>query len=321
MRLAVLALAMCLAGCGYMGEPLPPALNRPVRVQDLAAVQRGSKIIIQFTVPTVTTEDIALKKGDRDIELRLGPPSPGGFDMQQWERTSDRIPVVMADKQPLAHLEVPAAKYYGKTLDIAVSVHGPGGRTLGWSQFAIVQVVPELPVPQALETSNAPDAVHLEWHAGAPEFRIFRKLVAEVNWAQIATSTRPSYTDNTIEYGKTYQYMVQSVQKTAEKYAESELSDVSTIRPVDTFAPAVPSGVTAVPGTRSIELVWDRNIEKDFATYRIYRDGKRVADGVTAPSFSDRDVQAKTRYQYQVSSVDNAGNESARSPAVEATIP
>jgi cellulose 1,4-beta-cellobiosidase len=90
---------------------------------------------------------------------------------------------------------------------------------------------------------------------------------------------------------------------------------------VDTFAPEVPAGVTAVPGTRSIELVWDRNTEKDFAGYRIYRDGKKVADGVTAPSFSDRDVQAKTRYQYQVSAADNAGNESARSAAVEATIP
>jgi hypothetical protein len=304
-----------------MGEPLPPALNRPERVPDLAAVQRGSKIVIQFTVPTVTTEDIALKKDGRDIELRVGPPSPGGFNLEQWERTSDRVPVVVPDKQPLAHIEVPAAKYYNKTLDIAVSVHGPGGRTLGWSQFAVLQVVPELPVPQALVTSDAPDAVHLEWHAGAPEFRIFRKLVAEINWTQIATSTKPSYTDNAIEYGKTYQYMVQSVQKTGEKDAESELSDVSTIRPVDTFPPAVPSGVTAVPGTRSIELVWDRNTEKDFAGYRIYRDGKKVADGVTAPSFSDRDVQAKIRYQYQVSAVDNAGNESARSPAVDAVIP
>ena len=102
---------------------------------------------------------------------------------------------------------------YGKTVDIAVNVHGPGGRTVGWSSCAIVHVVPELPTPQALEASDAPDAVHLEWHAAAPEFRVFRKLVPDVNWTQIGTSTKPSYTDNTIEYGKTYQYQVQSVRE------------------------------------------------------------------------------------------------------------
>ncbi|MGI8990660.1 MAG: hypothetical protein ACR2I2_13915, partial [Bryobacteraceae bacterium] len=42
------ALALTLANCGYIGETLPPALNLPVRIADLAAVERGSNIIIQF---------------------------------------------------------------------------------------------------------------------------------------------------------------------------------------------------------------------------------------------------------------------------------
>jgi hypothetical protein len=320
MRLAVTALALCLCGCGYMGDPLPPALNKPERVQDLAAVQRGSNIIIQFTVPKVTTDGITLRKKDIDIELRVGPPAPGGFDMDTWLRTSDRVPKVPLDK-PLTRVDVPVAKYYGKDVDIAVNVHGPGGRTVGWSQFVIVEAIPELPTPQALELKDAPDAVHLEWHAGAPEFRIFRKLVADVNWMLIGSSMKPSYDDTTIEYGNTYQYFVQSVQKTRYAYAESELSDVRTIRPADKFPPATPAGVTAVPGTRSIELVWNRNTEKDLASYKVYRDGKQIADGIGAPAFSDRDVKAGTKYQYEVSAVDNAGNESARSAPAEAVIP
>ena len=184
-----------------------------------------------------------------------------------------------------------------------------------------MQVVAALPTPQALVASDAPDAVHLEWRAAAPGFRVFRKLVSETDWMQVGSSVQPSYTDNTIEYGTTYQYMVQSVQKTGEGYAESERSDVMTVKPVDKFPPAVPAGITPVPGARSIELVWDRNTEKDFAGYRVFRDGKQIADGLTAPTFSDRDVQAKVKYQYQVSAVDTAGNESARSPAVDAMIP
>lgn len=320
MRWAVVAFALCLYGCGYMAPPLPPALNRPERVEDLTALERGSNLIVQFTIPVMTTEGLPVNNKDRDIELRVGPP-PVPFNMETWQRTSDRIPVVVNGNEKVARVVVPAAKYYGKTVDIAVNVHGPGGRSVGWSKFAIVPVVPALPTPEALTASNAPDAIELTWRANAPEFRIFRKLVADINWTLLGTSPKPSYTDNTIEYGKTYQYMVQSIQKTEQGYAESELSEVTTIQPVDKYPPAVPVGVTAVPGTRTIELVWNRNTEKDFAGYRIYRDGKQIAEGLTAPAFSDRDVQPRVTYRYQVSAVDTAGNESARSAPVAATIP
>lgn len=326
MRPVVAAFAVCvsalaLGACGYMGDPHPPALNRPMRVEDLTAVERGSKIIVQFTIPTLTTENLPIKPADRDIELRIGPPPPGEFTMEKWLATSDRVPVPAAGKAALAHVEVPAMKYYNKTVDIFVNVHGPKGHSVGWSAAAIVDVLPEVPTPEKLSAKDAPNAVHLEWTAAAPEFRIFRKLVPEVNWTQIGTSDKPSYTDNTIEYGTTYQYMVQSIHKTADGYDESDLSDVTTIRPMDTFPPAVPTGLTAVPGARTIELVWDRNTEKDFAGYRVYRDGKQIADGLTAPTYSDRDVKTKVTYKYQVSAVDMFGNESGKSAVAEATIP
>jgi hypothetical protein len=315
---ASLAGFFLLTGCGYIGEPLPPAFKRPVRVVDLAAVERGSNIIIQFTIPKVTTEGLPIKAPE-DIELRAGP-ADSPFKMEDWERTSDRVPVPSKD-QTIARIEVPAKKWYGKTVDIAVNVHGPGGRSVGWSQFAIVTVVSALPTPADLKATDAPDAVHLEWLALAPEFRIFRKPVDDPNWMQVGTSTRPVYTDNMIEYGKTYQYEVQSIQKTDATYAESELSDVKTVKPEDHFAPAVPAGVSAVPGTRSIDLVWDRNTEKDFASYTVYRGGQKIAEGLTAPVYSDRDAKPGTRYSYQVGALDTTGNESAKSPAVEAAIP
>jgi fibronectin type 3 domain-containing protein len=40
---------------------------------------------------------------------------------------------------------------------------------------------------------------------------------------------------------------------------------------------------------------------------------------IDAPAYGDRQVEAGKRYRYTVSSVDQAGNESARSEAVEAT--
>jgi hypothetical protein len=308
-----------LAGCGYVGNPLPPALMRPMRVSDLAAVQRGSNIIVQFTIPKLTTEGMPIS-GHQDIELRIGvPPSP--FNMETWLRTSERVPDFPQDS-PIARVPIPAEKYYGQTVDIAVNMHGPKGQNVGWSAFQIVPVVQALQKPGGLKLSDAPDSVHLEWLGAAPDFRIFRKLVASPNWEQIGTSPKNSYNDATIEYGKTYEYFVQADEKTGPStFSESDLSDVATIKPTDTFPPAVPSNLTAIPGARTIELVWDRNQEKDFANYRVYRNGQQIAQDLTSPSYTDSDVRPGTKYQYQVSAVDTAGNASAKSSPAEATIP
>jgi hypothetical protein len=296
---------------------VPPAMKRPMRVTDLSAVERGSNIIIQFTVPKVTTEGLPVK--DEDMELRVGP-ADSPFQPTVWERNSELIKVPKTDKA-IASVTVPAAKWYGKSVVVGLNVYGPHHRSAGPSNFKAIPVVEALPTPEGLEAVDVPDAVQLTWHAAAPEFRIYRKLTGEQDLTQIATTTKPSYLDGSIEYGKSYSYYVQAVEKTGDTYAESEISGVNAFRPVDKFAPAVPAGVSPVPGTRSIELVWERNAEKDFASYRIYRDGKQIAEGLTAPAYSDRDVKPGVKYSYQVTAVDTTGNESAKSQAVESTLP
>ncbi len=313
--------ALVLAGCGYPGEPLPPALNRPNRVTDLAAVQRGDKIIAHFTLPSRTTEGLAVK-GTPEIELRVGPMPQGEFRTPEWERASERIDnATLKIEKLFVSTEIPATKYYGRNVVLAVRVHGPHGRDVGWSNLELVNVAPALAKPEGLAAKDAPDAIQLEWHATAPEFRIFRKTAEDKDWAMIGTSKTTSYADTTIEFGKPYTYFVQAVEKRGEKYAESDLSAEITFTGTDRFAPAVPLGLTIVPGTRSIELVWERNSEKDLAEYRVYRDGRKISQGLASPAYSDRDVKPGTKYRYQISAVDTAGNESALTAAVEAAIP
>jgi hypothetical protein len=309
---------LTLAGCGYRGEPLPPALKRPVRVVDLSAVEHGSKIVIRFTVPKLTTENLPIQ-GMPDIDLRVGP-APDPFVLPEWERTAERVPV-HENAGASARVEVDAAKFVGRNVYMAVDMRGPRGRTAGSSNFVILPVVRPLEAPEAFVAKDAPDAVDLGWRAAAPEFRIYRKLQGEQDLMQVGTSTTQSYLDKTIEYGKTYSWYVQAIQKTGDTYAESELSGIAAFKPVDKFPPAVPSGVLPVPGTQSIELVWQPNAEKDFSRYRVYRDGQKIADDVTAPAYSDRTVKQGMKYSYQVSSVDTAGNESEKSPPVESALP
>jgi fibronectin type 3 domain-containing protein len=79
-------------------------------------------------------------------------------------------------------------------------------------------------------------------------------------------------------------------------------------------------GLSAIAGAATIELSWNSVTDADLAGYRVYRGGVKIADGLTAAVYSDKDVTAGSRYVYQVSAVDQAGNESERSAAQEITM-
>src|SRR5437016_4929752 len=81
--------AALLGGCGYVGEPLPPLANVPARVTDLAAAQRGGRIIAQFTVPLITTEGKPIPQPAK-LDLRAGTAEK--FDETDWAARARQIP-------------------------------------------------------------------------------------------------------------------------------------------------------------------------------------------------------------------------------------
>jgi hypothetical protein len=310
--------ALLLAGCGYVGDPLPPALRRPMAVRDLAAVERGEKIIIQFTLPKLTTEGLTLR-GDEDIELRAGIVEGTTFEPDAWLNRSERIAIKPEDGA--VHVDLNAGKYTGHTLVIRARIHGPKGRDAGWSNSVVLPVVDPLAAPANLQAQDGPDSIRLSWRAAAGEFHVFRRVAGTTQWLYQGNSTEMGFSDPFIEFGTDYEYFVQAVRKIDDnRFAESDLSTVISFTPTDRFPPAAPTGVSAASGIRTIELVWDRNTEKDFAFFRLYRDGVRIADHLAAASFSDENVGVGHTYRYQVSAVDSAGNESALSAPIEAGV-
>ncbi len=320
-RLLLPLVAMVLGGCGYPGEPYPPALRRPVPVSDLAVIQRGTKLYMRFTVPSTTTEGIVLKEAP-ELDIRVGPPPQGGWNQDVWAGSAIRVPAdSIKVAKNVASVEFPVEPIIGKSVIVGVRVLGPKGVSLGWSNLESLAIVQPLPTPLGLTAKDGPDSVLLDWHATAPEFRVFRREVGVVDWTFAGSSPRASYADPDVVYGKEYEYFVQSVEKAGERYAESEVSEFLKFKPTDRFPPVAPSGLSVIIGTKSVELVWDRNGERDFASYRVYRDGKMIAEGIAAPSYSDAAVVNGRKYSYRVSALDTAGNESAKSVAVEALIP
>ncbi|MFK3651650.1 DUF4082 domain-containing protein [Lysobacter enzymogenes] len=93
----------------------------------------------------------------------------------------------------------------------------------------------------------------------------------------------------------------------------------------DTVAPSVPADLSAVAvDAGSVRLSWSASSDDTSAQlrYRVYADGSAVALGETeSTGFVHDTAQPQTRYEYRVSAVDAAGNESARSAPASATTP
>lgn len=295
-----------LAACGYVGDPKPPTLDIPSRVTDLRAIQYGGRIMVEFTLPPLTTEGLTLT-GVRSIELRAAA--------EGMERTFNVPP---KDAGAFEY-EFAAGEWTGKRVTLTARAAGPKGKTSEWSDAAVVSAGPPLGVPVNVAVENAPRGVRLTWQGAGPGYRILR-TTGDQPPSPAGESSKPEYVDGVAEIGMRYRYFVQTVDG---ETRQSEISSAVEITPRDAFPPAVPGGVSAVAGVDSIELAWERNTEDDFAGYNIYRTVdsgtfEKLAGPIEAPTYSDRAIEAGKRFSYSVTSVDSTGNESLRSMVVEA---
>jgi hypothetical protein len=315
-------ICVLLAGCGSIGEPLYPALRIPSRVNDLALVEHGDNLDIFFTIPPLTTEGLPLKEIGA-VDLRVGPGSSNGFNVDEWAASAMSVNVpTPAGPGPVVAV-VPVSKFAGKEVIAAVRLSNPKGRDSGWSDFKTFEVKPPLADPTNFHVAADPKGVALTWSAPAPsQFRILRQTEQQPKPVLLATATEPNYVDISADYGKTYQYSIQAVRDNI----ESNVVGPQTITPIDIFPPAVPSGLTASIGIGAVELAWNRNTESDFKEYRVLRSEEggpfiEVARGLDAPIYSDRAIQTGKHYRYEVLAVDEGGRPSAPCEPVEIIAP
>jgi hypothetical protein len=310
--------ALLGSSCGYVGEPLPPALHIPQRVADVSAIERGARIFVEFTLPTHTTESLDIRKPVR-VELGIGPAGRP-FDLKTWEASVKTFTDLPADQSTVRY-PLPAAEWIGKDVVLAVRVFGANGRTAGWSNLFTLSVVPPLATPVHLQAADVREGVRLTWQGEAPRYRIYRRTGEEASVRAIGETEGPEYVDTATDYGTPYFYSVEGFRTGGDIHALSDLPARVTIVTHDTYAPPVPVGVVAVPSIGSIELMWDRSTASDLAGYRVYRalgDGpfEKLADTQEAPSYSDRAAQSGKSYRYAIAAFDKLGNESEKSSLV-----
>ncbi len=197
----------------------------------------------------------------------------------------------------------------GSTYIYTVQAENEFGTTLRSSNGISCKYISK-PVDVVVESGLG--GVDISWGKtnGADKYQILRRELGEREWTVISERSvafATSYTDKTVESGKTYEYDVNSV-------LGSFVTDTMEEGYVVTYLTS-PSINSAVNTENGIELKWE-NVS-NAAYYIIYR---RVAgydtelkeyDAVSTNSYTDYVVDAGKTYTYSVQAVSSYGNASA----------
>ena len=356
-KLLVSALALLLArtliGCGAPAAPEPPSLNLPVPVANLSAVRTGDSVHLAWTMPTRTTDRVALR---HPVTAQICRAIESGLCANLTSLTlAPGVAGTYTDALPPELVRSP-----DRLLRYEVAVRNHAGKSAGPSNPAYTAAGAIPAELTGLAGQMGPDGVVLSWKPVADAgrtvaFRIERlHLTApapeEVRRSPLTPSAPPATQtlvvhsrdgedpghaiDTSVLFNQRYRYVMERVVtldlsgKSVEvKGTPSEAIEVST---KDTFAPAVPLGLVAVADTAAgaIDLSWTPNTDADLAAYHVYRrdlqegsPAQRIASVNVETSFRDTEVKPERTYAYSVSAIDQSGNESKPSPEVEETLP
>ncbi|WP_051010711.1 LpqB family beta-propeller domain-containing protein [Salinibacter ruber] len=192
-----------------------------------------------------------------------------------------------------------------------------------------------LSAPSGLSGSAGDGTVDLGWDAVSAEdlggYNVYRSTssISDISGkSPLNESLLPgtSYTDDGVENGTTYYYVVSAVDTSGN---ESGSSSEVTASPSDMTAPAAPSGFSGSAGDGTVDLGWDGVSAEDLGGYNVYRSTSSISDIsgrsplneslLSGTSYTDDGVENGTTYYYVVSAVDTSGNESDPSSEVTAS--
>ena len=335
-----LLFSLILAGCGKIGEPLPPLIRIPQPVGDLAAQQQGRQVTLSWTLPKLNTDGssattMALVEVFRVIHQPGVSPVLKEYDpwrlLQTGSFPAQGRRVLIDSLEGLDNSEM-----FGGEFSYAVRVFNLEKQTAGFSNVVTLRLLPVPHPPRELvlkpneafvEVSWVPSSTNIDDSPAVPEmvFNVYRSLrpgdpvEAPLNPSPVA---KTSFRDESARLGAQYFYKVRAVVETARGQVESWDSDPVFLVHRDVYPPAPPLQFTIVRDRGFLSLVWFPNSEADLAGYHVYRSqGKEGYERLTSEviertSYLDQDLQKGQHYSYRITAVDQLGNESGYSNVV-----
>jgi len=174
------------------------------------------------------------------------------------------------------------------------------------------QVPGPLP-PYGLAAQPDNGAVHLAWNAGDPSVSTYRVYHSGADQPLTVTEATYAYIDG-LTNGIGYAFWVTAVDENGDESPASEVVGAMPQEVPDTVPPAAPSGLQAAGKTGRVELRWQAVAEPDLAGYRIYVNGALCCTASASETAAViMPLTSGKQYTFEVTAVDQAGNESARS--------
>ena len=360
MKRASLALAAVLlsVACGKKGPPLPPLVKLAAAPGDFTASRRGDTVDLQFTVPATNTDatrpanvervdvyawtgaadasDLTIiKHGEKVASVQVKAPKDPSQTVEPDEPTED----VEAPEGPgldqgaIAHVrERLAAPVAAEGAPMArtylVVPSGRKGRRGAMSKRVSVPLVTPPPAPAPPVVTYDEQNVIVTWAPNQVLVLSYNVYEVPKTGAEIQLTKTPvvgvSFADPRVAIGESRCYAVRAVLASESLTVESEERDAVCATFKDTFAPAPPKGLQALPGEAAISLIWDASPEKDLDGYLVLRGATPTSMAVITPAllhettFSDG-LASGTHYFYAVQAVDKTGNIGVMSMPVEET--
>jgi hypothetical protein len=354
----LLLTACCLlfSACGKVGAPIPP-VRLTERTAELSAIQRGSKILLSWSSPTLAKNEkdssyIARVDIYRLLEKSNQEPVLDADDYEaeaQVIYSLDRA-TIEAQVTTLGHLEfsdsVNLQQAQANTrLRYAVRYVNKRGQQAAFSNTVALEPVAAIALePGNLQIANpAQDEVTIQWDeppsnvdgsrpASVVGYNLYRvranrKIAREALNSEPITTT--SFIDRTFQYKTEYTYIVRSLSQGVNGLIESVDSSPLNFLPIDNFPPAAPDPVSIASANGTISLFWPSSSEKDVVRYHIYRTMKEDANekdwlkigtvDTKFVTFRDDRVTIDSKYFYRLTAVDRFDNESLPSRIVSET--
>jgi hypothetical protein len=306
--IALSAVILCgvVAGCGAPAAPLPPTLNLPQPVRDLAARRTGDAVHLTFSVPLKTTDKLPVR-GSMTAKLcrslENGPCQPAGTLAIPAQAKS----AAMDDTLPPELRQGPSRllTYRVSILNRAAKSDGDSVRAYAAAGAAPVQVT-------GLTATPRRNGIVLSWQGIGTPAGTAGPPANEVRFDRIRTSETPSQQskesssfmarktpqepveqvlrvpetasarhlfamDTTVHTGNTYRYVAQRIERVTLGNHPLEIASAPSAPAQtnyrDIFPPTVPLGLVSAADSaaKAIDLNWTPDVDPALAGYIVYR--------------------------------------------------
>ena len=351
--LALLTLALLMSlSCGKRKPPLPPT-ERVVQRVEISAFQRGSQVILSWTMPEKNAPAGSSLHITRADIYRLAEPidAPRAISEEEFASRSTLVAMLNIRESDFGNKTLnysDALQFAGQAarLRYAIRLVNASGQKAAFSNFLLLEPASRIAgAPTSLSAAVSQDAISLTWTAPATNvdgstpvsllgYNVYRSGSDKVPGKLLNKTpvTDTDFDDEFFEFDKPLYYFVRAVSVgSGGEPVESAESNIVQLQAKDTFPPSPPAAITIAATPTTISIFFATNPEKDVVGYRLYRSTDEnlekdkwellTPQPLTTSTYQDTKVESGRTYYYYLTAIDRAGNLSDVSEVVSETVP